>query len=716
VSRTPVADHPPPARRPRPVSRPHDPAETQADRAADVVARGGSVSGWSFGSVPPEAAVHRDEKGAPPKDEEKLKEAAKKAGEAALETKAGKALQERVKETPVVKEATKFLDTTTGKVVAGGAIAAGVGGLAAAKQPLPFQAPAIPLDKVTPGLSAKLTVEGPVNAPTFVGLSLTYKEQVPKGKGGPTEKEQIAADIARLRAQQDMFKPRAQKQQEQADEQAAIASFLAQQSKRFGTSTLLPVAPAEKPKTVELPTSEPTEDEGKKKEEAPVQREPATAEHTEQSGLDTRGVDAAVRGGGRPLDPSVRRSMEARFGSDFQSVRIHDDPAAASAAGDLLARAFTVGEEIVFGSGGFDPQSPAGRHLLAHELAHVVQQRGATGGARRRGADGIAVQRVGVLESLARFLGGGTYSTDELRAYLEAIRRTGAIEDANDSDNKARDIVRRFMAGEPAFSVLTVPDRVLLIREMISGFTGDDDEQAILDLLTEAIPQERAAIVRTIGADVLKDNFHGEEFKRLRATIDDADEEVAFSRMGSWTVDGVLDSLERHGDVAVVREMLRLGWTVKRFDTAFDKWRYDDGRVEEDEVTGLRGNTVRPTKTIRLRASLTNDQASQTLFHELHHAFAVEPGTEDEYLEDEVQARVATEEFNIRHGFPPSQPGYRRPDGTVDVSFIRREIRGSDHYNPTGRERIGRRYVREVPVSGWRVRPTSTGPRGRGRP
>ena len=223
VSRTPATDRPPPARRPRPVSRPHDPAETQADRAAEVVARGGSVSGWSFGSVPPEATVHRDEKGAPAKDEEKLKEAAKKTGEAALETKAGKALQEKVKETPVVKAATKFLDTTAGKVVAGGAIAAGAGALAAAKQPLPFQAPAIPLDKVTPGLSAKVTVEGPLNAPTFVGLSLTYKEQGPKGKGGPTEKEQIAADIARLRAQQDMFKPRAQKQQEQADEQAAIA-------------------------------------------------------------------------------------------------------------------------------------------------------------------------------------------------------------------------------------------------------------------------------------------------------------------------------------------------------------------------------------------------------------------------------------------------------------------------------------------------------------
>ena len=106
--------------------------------------------------------MHREEKGAPRSDEDKLKEAAKKAGEAALETKAGKALQEKVKETPLVKEATKFLGhhRRQGRSPAG-AVAAGVGALAAAKQPLPFQAPAIPLDKVTPGLSAKVTVEGP---------------------------------------------------------------------------------------------------------------------------------------------------------------------------------------------------------------------------------------------------------------------------------------------------------------------------------------------------------------------------------------------------------------------------------------------------------------------------------------------------------------------------------------------------------------------------
>ncbi len=107
------------AKQPAAVSRPHDAAERQADRAADAVARGGSVTGWSFGAVAPTAAVHRQESGGGG-DGEQLKKAAGKAGEAALETEAGKRLIEAVKADPLVRKTTDFLGTTTGKVVAGG--------------------------------------------------------------------------------------------------------------------------------------------------------------------------------------------------------------------------------------------------------------------------------------------------------------------------------------------------------------------------------------------------------------------------------------------------------------------------------------------------------------------------------------------------------------------------------------------------------------------
>jgi hypothetical protein len=81
---------------------------------------------------------------------------------------------------------------------------------------------------------------------------------------------------------------------------------------------------------------------------------------------------------GHPLDERTRVSMESRFGRDFSGVRLHHDSTAATAARSVYAHAFTVGEHVVFGAGQFAPNQPHGRRLVAHELAHVVQQRGAT--------------------------------------------------------------------------------------------------------------------------------------------------------------------------------------------------------------------------------------------------------------------------------------------------------------------------------------------------
>jgi hypothetical protein len=78
---------------------------------------------------------------------------------------------------------------------------------------------------------------------------------------------------------------------------------------------------------------------------------------------------------GRPLDGPIRSVVSERFGHDFSRVRIHTDSRAAGEADRRSARAFAIGEDIVFGSGTWDPRSNGGQRLLAHELAHVVQQR-----------------------------------------------------------------------------------------------------------------------------------------------------------------------------------------------------------------------------------------------------------------------------------------------------------------------------------------------------
>ena len=68
--------------------------------------------------------------------------------------------------------------------------------------------------------------------------------------------------------------------------------------------------------------------------------------------------------------------MEPRFGYDFSRVRVHSGTAAEQSARDVKAHAYTAGHAMVFGAGQFAPESQAGRRLIAHELAHVVQQSG----------------------------------------------------------------------------------------------------------------------------------------------------------------------------------------------------------------------------------------------------------------------------------------------------------------------------------------------------
>src|SRR5690606_22279899 len=78
-----------------------------------------------------------------------------------------------------------------------------------------------------------------------------------------------------------------------------------------------------------------------------------------------------------PRPASVRRFMEPRFGADFSGVRMHTDARAAKLNKDVSARAFAYGNHIFFGDNQFQPHTGEGRELIAHELTHTVQQRGA---------------------------------------------------------------------------------------------------------------------------------------------------------------------------------------------------------------------------------------------------------------------------------------------------------------------------------------------------
>ncbi len=125
------------------------------------------------------------------------------------------------------------------------------------------------------------------------------------------------------------------------------------------------------PKCEEELHRESVEEEGKE----PLQSKEVSG-HTPEVTPGVRAQVNALRGGGQPLSESVRTFFEPRFGYDFSQVRIHTDAGADESARAVNARAFTVGRDVVFGAGQYAPGTATGQRLLAHELAHTIQQTG----------------------------------------------------------------------------------------------------------------------------------------------------------------------------------------------------------------------------------------------------------------------------------------------------------------------------------------------------
>ena len=125
----------------------------------------------------------------------------------------------------------------------------------------------------------------------------------------------------------------------------------------------------------------PLKDKNDERIDSDMQRKPAApaASAAPRSSTAPKSFASAIqgmRGAGRTLSAKVRGTMEKSFGYSFKDVRIHSNARAADANQKIRARAFTLGRDIYFNSGQYDPHSTEGKRLLAHELTHVIQQRG----------------------------------------------------------------------------------------------------------------------------------------------------------------------------------------------------------------------------------------------------------------------------------------------------------------------------------------------------
>lgn len=119
-------------------------------------------------------------------------------------------------------------------------------------------------------------------------------------------------------------------------------------------------------------------------------------------------VHDVLSSAGKPLENATLNYMEPRFGHDFSQVRIHNDSKAEKSANAVSARAYTVGQNIVFGAGQYSPGTSTGNHLLAHELTHVIQQ--------------------GVADS-TRFIEGSSEEKDSTRQIHQTISSDKAVDE-----------------------------------------------------------------------------------------------------------------------------------------------------------------------------------------------------------------------------------------------------------------------------------------------
>ena len=117
---------------------------------------------------------------------------------------------------------------------------------------------------------------------------------------------------------------------------------------------------------------------GCSKKELSLQRATQDTESGKSQGVPSI-VYEVLRSPGQPLDAGTRAFFEPRFGHDFSNVRVHTDSQAARSAQAVNALAYTVGRDVVFADGQYAPQISSGQKILAHELVHVLQQRGTAG-------------------------------------------------------------------------------------------------------------------------------------------------------------------------------------------------------------------------------------------------------------------------------------------------------------------------------------------------
>jgi hypothetical protein len=196
--------------------------------------------------------------------------------------------------------------------------------------------------------------------------------------------------------------------------------------------------------------------------------------------------DVLSSGSGKALEGQTKSFMENRFGQDFSDVRIHTNQDAAQSAQSINANAYTAGKDIVFDTGQYQPNTDAGKNLLAHELVHVVQQ---TGTIQRKKGDGTdAANDKKVKEEIGKKLEAGNYEgaladlnntvggSGNFRRKKEWLKKNEDTRKAFLSNLAATNIVEEFSAAE-----LMYQQRLTAFFLIDCWYQSEEDKKTLYD-------------------------------------------------------------------------------------------------------------------------------------------------------------------------------------------------------------------------------------------
>ncbi|AUP79056.1 eCIS core domain-containing protein [Flavivirga eckloniae] len=196
----------------------------------------------------------------------------------------------------------------------------------------------------------------------------------------------------------------------------------------------------------------------------------------------------ATRGAGSSMDNHTQGFMEDRFGVDFSEVRIHTNSQAIQMSQDLNAQAFTVGNDIYFNQGQYNPATNSGKHLLAHELTHTVQQGGSQVKKLQKKSNSQTIQR-NILGDIGRGIArGASVAWDHTGG--AAIRFGGRV--INWVEDKAEEIINEIAPGLLRFlrSNIWEPIRDMIARgldTMTGGLFTRLQEEGLSGILHEFV-------------------------------------------------------------------------------------------------------------------------------------------------------------------------------------------------------------------------------------